>query len=76
MYDADTAWVEELSTGDVRLFFAKRDRNDSGQLRSRLEIRYPVENLVGHLWRLDVAEQHSDSLRRCLYRVRKLTAFV
>jgi hypothetical protein len=49
-YDADYAWIEH-EPGDVRLFFGKRNRDNPGELRSRLELRYPPESLVGHFWR-------------------------
>lgn len=51
-YDADYAWVEHRpSDVSVSLFFAKRSRNEEGeQLRTRLELRYPPENLVNHFW--------------------------
>ena len=50
VYDADVAWIEHRF-GDVRLFFGKVSRNKEHALRSRLEIRYPPEAVVGHLWR-------------------------
>lgn len=49
-YDADYAWIEH-QPGDLRLFFAKRNRDNPLGLRSRLEVRYPPESLVGHFWR-------------------------
>ncbi len=49
-YDADYAWIEH-HPGDVRLFFAKRNRDRSETLRSRLEVRYPPESIIGHFWR-------------------------
>lgn len=49
-YDADYAWIEH-KPGDVRLFFAKGTHDDQGRLRSRLELRYPPESLLGHFWR-------------------------
>lgn len=49
-YDADYAWIEH-EPGDVRLFFGKRNRDNPDTLRSRLELRYPPESLVGHFWR-------------------------
>ncbi len=49
-YDADYAWIEH-KPGDVRLFFGKRNRDNPDMLRSRLELRYPPESLVGHFWR-------------------------
>jgi len=49
-YDADFAWIEH-KPGDVRLFFAKRNRDDPKRLRTRLELRYPPESLLGHFWR-------------------------
>lgn len=50
VYDANYAWIEHRP-GAVSLFFAKRDRDNPSDLRSRLELRYPPENLVGHFWR-------------------------
>lgn len=49
VYDADYAWIEHRP-GDLRMFFAKQSRNDSATLRTRLELRYPPENLVFQLW--------------------------
>jgi hypothetical protein len=49
VYDADSAWIEHRP-GEVSIFFVKRSR-DSDTLRTRLEIRYPPENLVGHFWK-------------------------
>ena len=50
VYDADCAWIEHRP-GSASLFFAKRSRDIEQTLRTRLEVRYPVENLVGHFWR-------------------------
>jgi hypothetical protein len=50
VYDADYAWIEH-HPGNASLFFAKRNSGEEGTLRTRLEVRYPVENLVGHFWR-------------------------
>src|SRR5438105_1357931 len=49
IYDADVAWVTH-QPGLVSLFFGKRDLNEKGRLRTRLELRYPAENLVHHFW--------------------------
>ena len=48
-YEADFAWLT-LRHGAVSLFFAKEDVGTPGELRSRLEIRYPVEKFCKHLW--------------------------
>lgn len=50
VYDADVAWIEHRP-GDLRLFFGKLQRDSPGTLRSRLEVRFPPESLVGHFWR-------------------------
>src|SRR4051794_39064015 len=50
VYDADFAWVEHVA-GRVSFLFAKRNRDEPEKLRSRLEIRYPPENVAGHFWR-------------------------
>lgn len=50
VYDADCAWIEHRP-GSASLFFAKKSRDEKETLRTRLEVRYPVENLVGHFWR-------------------------
>jgi hypothetical protein len=49
VYDADYAWIEHRP-GSASLFFAKRNRDAEETLLTRLELRYPVENLVGHFW--------------------------
>ena len=49
IYDADVAWVTH-QPGQVSLFFGKRDLNGKNRLRTRLELRYPAENLVHHFW--------------------------
>ncbi len=49
-YDADFAWIEH-TPGDLRLFFGKRNRDKRDRLRTRLELRYPPENVLGHFWR-------------------------
>ena len=48
-YDADLAWAR-LRRGAVSVFFAKLDDENPERLRSRLEIRYPVEAFIEHLW--------------------------
>ena len=50
VYDADCAWIEHRP-GIASLFFAKKSRDAEQSLRTRLEVRYPIENLVGHFWR-------------------------
>lgn len=42
LYDADAAWIR-YRTGDVSIFFGKRDPLDSATLLTRIEVRYPVE---------------------------------
>jgi hypothetical protein len=49
-YDADFAWIEHRP-GDLRLFFGKRSKDKPETLRTRLELRYPPEGLIGHFWR-------------------------
>src|SRR5690349_7828988 len=49
-YDADFAWISH-HVGRVSFFFGKRDLNEQGKLRTRLEVRYPPEHLVGNFWR-------------------------
>lgn len=49
VYEADFAWLT-VRHGAVSLFFGKEDVNEPGKLRSRLEIRYPVEKFCHHLW--------------------------
>lgn len=49
IYDADFAWIEHRP-GAVSLFFGKRSRDEKDLLRTRLELRYPPENLVAHFW--------------------------
>jgi hypothetical protein len=53
-YDADIAWVD-YRPGNVSLFFAKKNRDDRNVLQSRLEIRYPAEDVVNTLWRPSVS---------------------
>ena len=48
-YDADVAWVEH-KPGDVRILFGKKNRDNKGSLKTRVEIRYPVEAFVRHFW--------------------------
>jgi hypothetical protein len=50
VYDADLAWIVHRP-GAVSLFFAKRSLGEENELRTRLELRYPPENLVHHFWR-------------------------
>jgi len=49
LYEADFAWIR-IRHGAVSLFFGKEDLDKSGSLRSRLELRYPVEKFVKHFW--------------------------
>ena len=49
IYDADVAWVTH-QPGLVSLFFGKRSLNEQDRLRTRLELRYPAENVVHHFW--------------------------
>ena len=48
-YDADVAWLEHRP-GNATLVFAKIDRDTPGLLRSRLEVRYPPEDLLVTFW--------------------------
>lgn len=50
LYDADFAWIVHR-TGSVSLFFAKQSYGEDESLRTRLELRYPPENLVHHFWK-------------------------
>lgn len=50
VYDADFAWVR-YRLGAVSLFFAKEDLNSKDRLRTRLELRYPVEGFLEHFWK-------------------------
>jgi hypothetical protein len=47
VYDADYAWIAHRP-GNISLFFGKRDVGSEDTLRTRLELRYPPENLVQH----------------------------
>lgn len=49
IYDADLAGIEHRY-GDVRLFFGKLKRAAQNTLRTRVEIRYPVETFYKHWW--------------------------
>jgi hypothetical protein len=49
VYDADVGWIEHRS-GTASLVFAKFDRDEPGQLKSRLEVRYPPEDLLLTFW--------------------------
>ena len=48
-YDADVAWVEHRP-GTCSLLFAKFSRDEPGSLESRLEVRYPAEQILV-LWK-------------------------
>jgi hypothetical protein len=50
VYDADFSWIVHRP-GAVSLFFAKRRIDEKDTLRTRLELRYPPENFVNHLWK-------------------------
>ena len=47
IYDADFAWIDHR-VGSLSVFFGKRSIGKKGQLRTRLEVRYPPENMVNH----------------------------
>jgi hypothetical protein len=49
-YEADYAWVK-VRHGAVSVFFGKQDLDSPNTLRTRLEIRYPVEKFLNHFWR-------------------------
>jgi hypothetical protein len=49
VYDADFAWIKHRP-GAISFFFGKRSFTAKESLRTRLELRYPVENLVHHFW--------------------------
>lgn len=50
VYDADIAWVARRGA-DVSLFFGKRNFDQQPKaLRSRLQVRYPVECFLSHFW--------------------------
>jgi hypothetical protein len=50
IYDADFAWIK-VRHGMVSLFFGKQDLDTENTLRTRLEVRYPIEKFVNHTWR-------------------------
>jgi hypothetical protein len=50
VYDADVAWAER-SSGAMTLFFAKTNRDNPAALKSRLEIRYPIEQVARTFWK-------------------------
>lgn len=50
VYDADFAWIKHRP-GSLSLFFGKQSIDKEKELRTRLELRYPPENLVYHFWR-------------------------
>lgn len=50
LYDADLATIFH-SDGEVSLFFAKKAIGEENKLRTRIELRYPPENLVHHFWK-------------------------
>jgi hypothetical protein len=45
VYDADIAWIKHR-TGVLSLFFAKNNLSTKDTFRTRLEVRFPPENLV------------------------------
>ena len=49
IYDADLAGIEHR-VGDVRLFFGKLKWAVPDKLRTRIEVRYPVETFYKHFW--------------------------
>jgi hypothetical protein len=49
IYDADYAWPQ-IRNGAVSLFFAKASAGDDSGLRSRLEVRLPMESFIRHFW--------------------------
>ena len=59
-YDADYAWIE-YRPGNVSLLFAKKSRDESDKLHSRLEVRYPPEDLVNTFW--GISARFVESLR-------------
>jgi hypothetical protein len=50
LYDADYAWPKRRG-GVVSLFFAKAHLDEPTRLRTRLELRYPIETFLHHLWK-------------------------
>lgn len=51
VYDADLAWIARRGA-DVSLFFGKRNFDEQPKaLRSRLQVRYPVECFLSHFWK-------------------------
>lgn len=49
-YEADYAWVK-VRHGAVSLFFGKEDLDTPETLRTRLEVRYPIEKFLQHFWK-------------------------
>ncbi len=49
VYDADFAWIVHRP-GAISFFFAKRNIGGNDAFRTRLEVRYPPENLVKTFW--------------------------
>lgn len=50
IYEADFAWIK-LRHGAVSLFFGKEDLDTQDTLRTRLEVRYPIEKFLNHFWK-------------------------
>lgn len=50
IYEADFAWIT-VRHGAVSLFFGKQDLDTENTLRTRLEVRCPIEKFVNHLWK-------------------------
>lgn len=50
VYDADFAWIR-VRHGAISLFFGKEDLDTPKTLRTRLEIRYPIEKFINHFWK-------------------------
>jgi len=49
VYDADYAWITHRA-GSTSLFFGKLNHDSPGSLRTRLEVRYPIEAFLRHFW--------------------------
>lgn len=49
-YEADFAWIRPRH-GAVSMFFGKEDLDARDTLRTRLEIRFPVEKFLSHFWK-------------------------
>lgn len=77
-YDADCAWAERKG-GAVSLFFAKQDRDSPEALRSRLEVRMPIDSFA-NFWehsrefyrRLQSSIRSSDALKEPIVKAREM----